>query len=133
MKTQFIIALILLSFPCFAQDTKGTIKVKKQESDTTMAEFPGGNQAMYKFVTANIIYPDSAIQNGLSGKCYISFVVNEDGKMTNLRVIRGVKDCPVCDKEALRVIRMMPNFKPGMKDGVPVKVTYTIPISFNLK
>ncbi len=133
MKKIFCIAFLIFSFSCFAQDTKGTIKVKKAETDTTKAEFPGGNQAMYNFVQANLTYPDSAIQNGLSGKCYISFVVNEDGKMSDLRVVRGVKDCPICDQEALRVIRMMPNFMPGTKDGVPVKVTYNIPINFRLK
>ena len=133
MKTQFVIALLIFSVSCFAQDTNGTIKVKKPETDTTWAEFPGGMQSMNNFVQANLTYPDSAIQNGLSGTCYITFVVDVDGTMTNLRVVRGVKDCPICDQEALRVIRMMPNFKPGMKDGVPVKVTYNIPINFRLK
>lgn len=133
MKKIFSIAFLMFSVFCFGQDTKGTIKVKKVEVDTTMAEFPGGIQAMGNFVQSNLTYPDSAIQNGLSGTCYISFVVNEDGTMSNLRVVRGVKDCPICDQEAIRVIKMMPNFKPGMKDGVPVKVTYNIPINFRLK
>ena len=133
MTKQFIIPFLLLSFSCFAQDTKGTIKVKKAETDTTMAEFPGGMQAMGYFVSSNLKYPKSAIENGLSGTCYIAFVIDVDGTMSNLRVVRGVKDCPICDQEALRVIRMMPNFKPGMKEGVPVKVTYNIPINFRLK
>lgn len=133
MKSQFIIAFLLFSFSCFAQDTKGTIKVKKASTDTTMAEFPGGMQAMGNFVAANIVYPDSAIRNGISGKCYISFVVDVDGTLSNIRVVRGIKDCPVCDQEAVRVIKMMPKFKPGMKDGVPVKVTYNVPISFKLQ
>lgn len=133
MKNQFIIVFLILSVSSFSQDTTGTIKVKKIETDTTMAEFPGGMQAMGNFLQLNLTYPDSAIQNGLSGTCYITFVVNVDGTMSNLRVVRGVKDCPICDQEAIRVIKMMPNFKPGMKDGVPVKVTYNIPINFRLK
>lgn len=133
MKKLFVISFLMFSASCFAQDTKGTVKVKKVETDTTWAEFPGGSQAMNKFVQSNLTYPDSAIKNGLSGTCYIAFVVDVDGKMSDLRVVRGVKDCPICDQEAIRVIRMMPNFKPGMKDGVPVKVTYNIPINFRLK
>ncbi len=123
----------MFSVSCFGQDTSGTIKVKKTETDTTWAEFPGGSKAMNNFVQKNLTYPDSAIHNGLSGTCHISFIVDVDGTMSDLRVVRGVKDCPICDQEAIRVIKMMPNFKPGMKDGVPVKVIYRIPINFRLQ
>lgn len=141
MIKQFIIFFLFFSVACFGQnDKKGTIKVKKVEVDTAiyptpdkLPEFPGGNQAMGSFVSTNLTYPDSARQYGLSGTCYITFVVEVDGTKSNFKVVKGVKDCPICDQDAINVIKKMPKFMPGMKDGVPVRVTYNIPVNFRLK
>jgi len=98
-----------------------------------MPEFPGGQAEMYKFIQKNIVYPPSAREAGISGKCYLRFVVNEDGKITNVEVLKGVPGCPECDREAVRVIKSMPAWKPGRQNGKEVKVYFTLPVNFVIK
>lgn len=98
-----------------------------------MPEFPGGSVEMMKYVQKNIVYPPSAREAGISGKCFIKFVVNEDGKISNVEVLKGVPGCPECDKEAVRVIKSMPAWKPGKQNGKEVKVYFTLPINFTIK
>lgn len=93
-------------------------------------EFPGGDQARSKWLSENIKYPPIASENGISGRVYVTFVVNTDGKIVNAKVARGVD--PSLDQEALRVINLMPKWKPGMQRGKPVRVSYTVPINFTL-
>ncbi|MDH4474547.1 MAG: TonB family protein [Fluviicola sp.] len=96
------------------------------------AEFPGGPAALKKFLSENINYPQSAIELGLEGKCYLQFVVSKQGSISNVEVKRGVTDCPECDKEAERVVRSMPKWKPGKNDGKAVNSTFNLPVSFKL-
>ncbi len=96
-------------------------------------EFPGGISEMYKFVGMNIKYPASAMESGAAGKCFLKFIVNSEGKVTNAEVLRGIPGCPECDAEALRVVKMMPDWKPGTQDGRPVNVYYNLPISFKIE
>lgn len=96
-----------------------------------MPLFPGGDPALLKFVNGAIKYPVIAQENGIQGRVVCSFVVNRDGSVVDAEVIRGVD--PSLDKEALRVIGTMPNWKPGMQRGKPVRVKYTIPITFRLQ
>ena len=97
-----------------------------------MPEFPGGAQAMYKYIQQNVQYPAMAREAGISGKCFMKFVVNETGAISNVEVLKGVPGCPDCDKEAIRVLKSMPAWKPGKMTGRPVKVFYTLPINFKL-
>ena len=90
--------------------------------------FPGGFQAFYKYLAQNIHYPASAVKNRIHGKVYVTFVVEKDGSLANIKVARGIGDG--CDEEALRVMRMSPPWQPGMQNGKPVRVAYTIPIAF---
>ena len=112
------------------------VKVKHVKNDTIyqevdqMPEFPGGMEAMMKFVASNIQYPQDAIDEGLEGRIMVSFVVEKDGLVSNVKVLKGV--CESIDEEAARVVRGMPKWKPGMKDGKPVRVSYQIPIVFKL-
>lgn len=94
------------------------------------AEFPGGIGAMKQYIKDNLVYPLTAKENSIQGKCYLRFVVNGDGSISDVKVARGVADCPECDKEAIRVIKSMPNWKPGTSNGVIVKSYYTLPIAF---
>lgn len=92
----------------------------------TMPEFPGGNTVLMSFIQQNIQYPDPDIC--ITGKVIIQFIISTDGNITNAKIVRGVH--PKFDKEALRVVKLMPKWKPGTQKGKPVAMEYTIPVSF---
>lgn len=94
------------------------------------AQFPGGMAAMKKFIAENLVYPEEAKAAGIQGKCYLNFVVGADGKISNIGVKRGVPDCPACDAEAIRVVKLMPDWIPGAQNGKPVKMAFNLPITF---
>lgn len=94
-------------------------------------EFPGGEAAMYKWLGDNIVYPSAASEEGVQGRVVVEFVVGKDGSITNVRVVRPRH--PALDKEALRVVKAMPKWVPGRNNGQPVKVTYTLPVTFKLE
>ena len=98
----------------------------------TMPEFPGGQQAMMQFLGENIIYPPEAQKYGIQGRVICQFVVNKDGSIGDVNVIRSSGDASL-DKEAIRVIQTMPRWKPGMQRGKPVRVKYTVPLNFRLQ
>lgn len=93
-------------------------------------EFPGGNEAMMKYLSENVNYPTIAQENGIQGRVICSMVVNKDGSISDVQVVRGVD--PSLDKEAVRVIGAMPNWKPGKQRGNEVAVRYTLPVVFRL-
>jgi len=93
-------------------------------------EFPGGLDAFIAFISKNIKYPAEARQNKVQGRVIISFIVENDGSLSNVHVARGIGYG--ADEEALRVIKASPNWKPGIQNGHPVRVTYSVPISFSL-
>jgi TonB family protein len=95
-----------------------------------MPEYPGGMDAMYKYMGETIKYPDAAKKNNISGIVYINFIVEKDGEVTNVNLLRGFDG--ECDKEALRVVREMPNWKPGKQRGKAVRVAYNMPVKFTL-
>lgn len=94
-------------------------------------EFPGGVEALYKYLAENIKYPVMAKNNKVEGRVYITFVIEKDGTVSDAKVLRSVNE--ELDAEALRVIKAMPKWKPGMQQGVPVRVQYNIPITFKLQ
>lgn len=93
-----------------------------------MPEFPGGDEALRTYISNSVKYPDSAKKNGIQGKVYVTFVVDIDGTVTSTKIARGVD--PSLDKEALRVVKSLPKWKPGKEKGKAVKVSYTVPINF---
>ncbi len=93
-------------------------------------KFPGGQAAMFKYIAEHTKYPEIAKENGITGKVYVQFVIGKDGKVTDVKVIRGVD--PYLDKEAVRVVKSMPKWKPGSQRGKPVKVSFQLPINFTL-
>ncbi|MFH0894798.1 MAG: M56 family metallopeptidase, partial [Bacteroidota bacterium] len=101
------------------------------EGDVTMPEYPGGPEAMSAFMLKNIVYPKKAKENNITGKVMIDFVVDKTGKVKDVTVKKSVD--PELDAEALRVIKMMPNWKPGKKDGQPIDIQLTLPVSFKLE
>ena len=98
----------------------------------SMPEFPGGQQEMMKFLAENIKYPVIAQENNVQGRVICQFVVEKDGKVTDIQVVRSSGDASL-DKEAKRVIESMPKWKPGKQRGKAVRVKYTIPVNFRLQ
>ena len=94
-------------------------------------EFPGGNTAMMKFLSDNIKYPVIAQENSIQGRVICNFVVERDGSITDVQVVRGVD--PSLDREAVRVIQQMPRWKPGKQRGQAVRVRFTLPVVFRLQ
>jgi periplasmic protein TonB len=94
-------------------------------------QFPGGESALLRYVAENLRYPEIAAGNGIQGRVYIKFVVNSDGSVDRVEVIKGVD--PALDSEAKRVIGLLPKFSPGKQNGVPVPVYFTIPVLFELR
>jgi len=97
------------------------------------AEFPGGLSAMMKYIQQNVQYPAMAREAGISGKCFLKFVVNETGDISNVEVLKGVPGCHDCDKEAIRVVKSMPKWKPAKMTGRAVKCYFNLPFSFKIQ
>ena len=93
-------------------------------------EFPGGEKALYEYIKNNIRYPEVARTSGITGTVYVQFVVEKDGSISDVKVLRGIGGG--CDEEAVRVVKSMPKWKPGKQRGQPVRVYYTLPIDFKL-
>ena len=95
-----------------------------------MPEFPGGTQALFKFIGENLQYPQNAIDGQIEGRVVVQFVVDKEGKVGNIQVVRSIDK--MLDQAAIDVVRALPDWKPGMQDGQPVNVRYTLPVNFKL-
>ncbi len=156
-----ILVIILLSFICFSScnhkknDSNSNGKIFSVDSNSynyspyenekavndsseafllileEMPIFPGGEKALLQFIGNRTNYPQSAIQDSIEGKVYLKFVVNTDGSVNNVEVIKSVRYD--LDNECIRVIKMLPRFQPGKMQGKPVPVWYAVPITFALK
>ncbi len=97
----------------------------------SMPEFKGGMQQLYTYLGNNIKYPVMAKESGIQGKVYVTFVVEKDGSITDVKVLRGIGGG--CDEEAVRVVQSMPRWSPGKQRGKPVRVQYNLPVRFTLQ
>lgn len=95
-----------------------------------MPEFVGGTEGLFKFLGTEMKYPKEAKQVGIEGKVFVQFVVNKKGEVTNIKILKGIH--PLLDKEAIRVVEKMPNWKPGKQNGKTVSVKYNLPLSFKI-
>ena len=135
LKSIIAFLLVMVAMPGFAQDNQkssqgiqtDTIIVKKPDK---MPEFPGGMTECKKFLSKNMEYPKKARSYGIQGRVILQFVVNCDGSISDIEVVRKVS--PSIDKEAIRIIKKMPKWSPGTLNGKPVRVRYTLPIMFRL-
>ncbi|PIF03471.1 MAG: energy transducer TonB [Draconibacterium sp.] len=107
------------------EETKVFIRVEQ------MPVFPGGIKALLKYLGKNINYPQVAADNGVQGKVYLKFVVEKDGRVGEVVVQRSPDK--LLEKEAVRVVKTLPKFKPGMQRGKPVRVWYQVPVTFRLQ
>jgi protein TonB len=96
-----------------------------------MPSFPGGDAALQQYLSKNIKYPVVAEENGVQGRVIVTFVVERDGSITDVKVVKSVD--PSLDKEATRVVKSMPHWIPGKQNGSAVRVKYTVPVTFKLQ
>jgi periplasmic protein TonB len=150
MKTFIFIIFVLLEFKGLSQVENKEEKVElidPKVNDSTRssihnnyiydlvdetADFPGGMYACKNFILSNLVYPQNAKENKLEGKCFLKFIVSETGNISNIKVLKGVPNCPECDVEALRIVQTMPKWKPAKINGKPVNSTFTLPVQFKL-
>ncbi len=117
-----------------AAPVEEVIEVEESKPVLTIVEempsFVGGEEARLKFLAGNLVYPTQASETGIQGTVYVSFIVDSKGHITDAKVLRGIGGG--CDEEALRVVRMMPNWHPGKQNGKQVRVQYQMAIQFKL-
>ena len=129
MKHAFI--LLFLCGSTFSQFEK----IKIEKSDTSVftiveeqAEFPGGIVAMNKFIMKNLSWPIENCESGCYGTIYVKFTVSTKGDVIDINILKGINGCPAFDTEVIRVIKLMPQWKPARMDGKPVNCYFHIPI-----
>ena len=108
--------------------THGQTSAKKLDKQP---QFPGGDAALFKYLSANVKYPAVAEENGVQGRVLVEFIVERDGSISEVKVAKGVD--PSLDREAVRVVSSMPRWSPGMLNGEAVRVKYTTPVTFRLQ
>jgi protein TonB len=132
---KFIIMALMAVFGLTTVSAQKTVVAKKNQKvfDVVeqMPEYPGGQAALIEYISNNVKYPDDAAKKKVEGKVFVTFVVDTDGKITDVSLLRKV--FPSLDAEAIRVISGMPNWIPGKQKGQVVRVKYTVPIMFRLK
>ncbi|PTQ95705.1 TonB family protein [Mucilaginibacter yixingensis] len=124
LKTLLLIAALLFSIGKLHAQEQEEIYSKIEQS----AEFPGGIDSFFKFMSKNLKYPPDAKKNNVQGKVFLTFVVEKDGSLTDIKVVRGIGYG--CDEEAIRVMKLSPKWNAAMHDNKPVRQQYTIPILF---
>ncbi len=132
---KFIIMALMAVFGLTTVTAQKTVVAKKNQKVfdivEQMPEYPGGQAALFEFISKNVKYPEDAVKKKVEGKVFVTFVVDTDGKITDVSLLRKV--FPSLDAEAIRVISAMPNWIPGKQKGQVVRVKYTVPIMFRLK
>ena len=134
-----VAAIIFCAIACSESD-KSDYTSEVYDKVEVMPEYPGGFESMMDFMKSNMKYPEIAMQNGAKGKVIISFVVEKDGKVSDVKAADFIADGEVSDEcrdsliaEAERVVASMPNWKPGQQKGENVRVKYTMPFTFRLQ
>lgn len=120
----------------FAQNNDVVSSENQEEAEIftiveEMPTFPGGEGKLAEFLARNIKYPQAARESGIQGRVFLSFVIEPDGSVTNISVMRSLGGG--CDEEAVRVAKLMPKWNPGKQRGKPVRVSYMMPVNFKLQ
>ena len=129
LKVALMMLVLLFSFMTSTAQTKKNNMV--YDVVEVMPQFPGGQTAMLQYMMKNIKYPKQAMKEGIQGRVTVSFIVEKDGRVSNVRLLRSVQ--PLLDKEAIRVVKSMPKWSPGKQKGKPVRVRFNLPVMFKLK
>ena len=128
LKVALMMFVLLFSFMTSTAQTKKNDMVF--DVVEVMPQFPGGQIAMLKYIMENMKYPEQAMKEGIQGRVAVSFIVEKDGSISNVRPVLSVH--PLLDKEAVRVVKSMPKWTPGKQNGKPVRVRFNVPIMFKL-
>ena len=128
LKVALMILVLLFSFMTSTAQTKKNNMV--YDVVEVMPQYPGGQIAMLKYIMENIKYPKQIMEEGIQGRVTVSFIVEKDGRVSNVRLLRSVQ--PSLDKEAIRVVKSMPKWTPGKHNGKPVRVRFNLPVMFKL-
>jgi protein TonB len=127
-----LLSAIFLTNIAFCQEE---VKVSDDEAIffvvEVQPEFPGGMDSMYAFIQKNLIYPEKAKAEGIEGRVFITFTIEKDGSVSNVKILRGIGGG--CDEAAKEVVEKMPKWKPGTQRGKPVRVQFNLPIKFELE
>lgn len=128
LKVALMMLVLLFSFmTSTAQTKKSNMAYDVVE---VMPQYPGGQIAMMKYIMENMKYPKQAMKEGIQGRVTVSFIVEKDGRVSNVRLLHSVQSA--LDKEAIRVVKSMPKWTPGKHNGKPVRVRFNLPVMFKL-
>ena len=128
LKVALMMLVLLFSFMTSTAQTKKNDMVF--DVVEVMPQFPGGQIAMMKYIMENMKYPKQAMKEGIQGRVAVSFIVEKDGSISNVRPVHSVHS--LLDKEAVRVVESMPKWTPGKQNGKPVRVRFNLPVMFKL-
>ena len=128
LKVALMMLVLLFSFMTSTAQTKKNDMVF--DVVEVMPQFPGGQIAMLQYLMKNIKYPEQAMKKGIQGRVAVSFIVEKDGSISNVRPVHSVHS--LLDKEAVRVVESMPKWTPGKQNGKPVRVRFNLPVMFKL-
>ncbi len=126
-----MVFLLLLAGNAGATENQGTAEDSVYTEAEVMPEFPGGFGELQKFILTNLVYPEKARKDSIQGKVFVRFTVDESGRVGETQVARGVD--PLLDREAARVVELMPVWRPGKIKEKPVKVQLVLPVAFVLQ
>lgn len=129
LKVVLMMLVLLFSFMTSTAQTKKNNMVF--DVVEVMPQYPGGQIAMMKYIMENMKYPKQAMKEGIQGRVAVSFIVEKDGSISDVKPILSVH--PLLNKEAVRVVKSMPKWTPGKQNGKPVRVRFNLPIMFKLK
>lgn len=121
---KFLLLFLMLPFAAFCQETDEDFPIDVEP------QFQGGERALHEFIRDNVHYPTEAKEKGEQGAVYVKFIVEKDGTLTNIEVVKSVSKS--LDEEAARIVELMPKWTPGTRDGKPVRVIHHLPINFRL-
>ena len=128
LKVALMMLVLLFSFMTSTAQTKKNNMVF--DIVEVMPQYPGGQIAMLKYIMENIKYPEQAMKEGIQGRVAVSFIVEKDGSISDVKPILSVH--PLLNKEAVRVVESMPKWTPGKQNGKPVRVRFNVPVMFKL-
>ncbi len=128
LKVALMMLVLLFSFMTSTAQTKKNDMVF--DVVEVMPQYPGGPIAMLKYIKENIKYPEQAMKEGIQGRVTVSFIIEKDGSISDVKAVRSVH--PLLDKEAVRMVKSMPKWSPATQNGKPVRVRYNVPVMFKL-
>lgn len=122
--------IILLLSVMFATCVMVHVNAQTATTPDVLPQFPGGDTALYEFVSQNLVYPQQAVNDKVEGNVFVEFIITVDGEVVNAKILRGLT--PECDAEVLRIVGLMPRWTPAVDDGKRVDARFVLPISFKL-